>query len=64
MVERTIAWLVRGGARKVHYGGVARNDQWLHHRTAALNLRRLLALGLTRQPTGWAIADRLSSSAA
>ncbi len=56
MVERTIAWLVRGGARRVRYRGVARNDQWLHHRTAALNLRRLLALGLTRQPTGWAIA--------
>jgi hypothetical protein len=56
MVERTIAWLVRGGARKVRYRGVARNDQWLHHRTAALNLRRLLALGLTRQNTGWAIA--------
>jgi hypothetical protein len=56
MVERTIAWLVRGGARKVRYRGVARNDQWLHHRTAALNLRRLLALGLTLQTTGWAIA--------
>ncbi len=56
MVERTIAWLVRGGARKVRYRGVARNDQWLHHRTAALNLRRLLALGLTRQATAWAIA--------
>ena len=56
MVERTIAWLVRGGARKVRYRGVARNDQWLHHRTAALNLRRLLTLGLTRDTTGWAIA--------
>ncbi len=56
MVERTIAWLVRGGARKVRYRGVARNDQWLHHRTAALNLRRLLALGLSRTSTGWAVA--------
>ncbi len=56
MVERTIAWLVRGGARKVRYRGVARNDQWLHHRTAALNLRRMLTLGLTRSASGWAIA--------
>ncbi len=56
MVERTIAWLVRAGARKVRYRGVARNDQWLHHRSAALNLRRLLALGLTRANEGWALA--------
>ena len=48
MIERGIAWLVAGGNRKVRYRGVARNDQWLHHRAAALNLRRLLALGLTR----------------
>ena len=45
MVERSIAWLTRGN-RKVRYRGVARNDHWLHHRAAALNLRRLTALGL------------------
>lgn len=56
MVERSIAWLVRGGNRKVRYRGIAKNDQWLHHRLAGLNLRRMLALGLTQQPTGWAIA--------
>lgn len=55
MVERTIAWLTRGN-RKVRYRGVARNDQWLHHRAAALNLRRLLTMGLTHTGATWAIA--------
>src|SRR4051812_8924820 len=55
MVERSIAWLTRGN-RKVRYRGVAKNDQWLHHRVAALNLRRLLTIGLTRTATGWALA--------
>lgn len=52
----TAAWLVQGGNRKVRYRGIAKNDQWLHHRLAALNLRRMLALGLHQQPSGWAIA--------
>ena len=55
MVERTIAWLTQGN-RKVPYRGVTRNDNWLHNRVAAINLRRLLALGLTHGPTGWALA--------
>lgn len=55
MVERSIAWVTRHN-RKVRYRGVAKNDHWLHHRSAALNLRRLLALGLTRTGTTWAIA--------
>ena len=55
MVERSIAWLVRGN-RKLRYRGTATNDRWLHHRAAALNLRRLITMGLTRTPTGWAIA--------
>ena len=55
MVERSIAWLVRGN-RRVRYRGIARNDHWLHHRAAAINLRRLLALGLTRQASGWTLA--------
>jgi hypothetical protein len=45
MVERSIAWLVRGGNRKVRYRGIVNNDLWLHHRLAGLNLRRLLNLG-------------------
>ncbi len=55
MVERSIAWLTRG-ARRVPYRGVTKNDAWLHHRAAGLNLRRLLALGLTVQDGTWAIA--------
>jgi hypothetical protein len=31
------------------------NDHWLHHRAAALNLRRLLTLGLTTDHNGWVL---------
>jgi IS5 family transposase len=55
MVERSIAWLTRGN-RKVRYRGVTKNDHWLHHRTAALNLRRLITLGLDHDGTTWALA--------
>jgi hypothetical protein len=54
MVERSIAWLTRGN-RRVPYRGVDKNNAWLHHRAAALNLRRLLALGLTHQDGVWAL---------
>jgi len=56
MVERSIAWLVRGTNRKLRYRGIAKNDQWLHHRVAGLNLRRMLVLGLAPKATGWTIA--------
>ena len=49
MVERTIAWLTRNN-RKVRYRGIAKNDHWLHHRAAALNLRRLITMGLNQAP--------------
>jgi IS5 family transposase len=55
MVERSIAWLTRGN-RRVRYRGVTKNDHWLHHRVAALNLRRLLVLGLARVDGNWALA--------
>ena len=55
MVERGIAWLVTRGHRKVRYRGVERNQQWLATRLAALNLRRLINLGLTRSEIGWVI---------
>ena len=57
MVERSIAWLIgpKGRCRQLRYRGVAANDLWLHHRMAALNLRRLLNLGLTHTTTGWAL---------
>lgn len=55
MVERSIAWLTRGN-RRVPYRGIDKNNSWLHHRVAALNLRRLLALGLTVDDGTWALA--------
>jgi IS5 family transposase len=57
MVERTIAWLVARGHRKVRYRGVDRNQQWLATRLGALNLRRLVNLGLHHNGTGWALAS-------
>jgi hypothetical protein len=57
LVERVIAWLVADGNRRVPFRGTRPNDQWLHHRAAALNLRRLLTLGLTRTDHAtWALA--------
>ena len=55
MVERSIAWLTRG-SRRVPYRGVEKNNNWLHHRVAALNLRRLLTMGLTVENGTWALA--------
>jgi IS5 family transposase len=55
MVERSIAWLTRDN-RKVRYRGVAKNDHWLHHRAAAINLRRLITMGLGHTGTTWALA--------
>jgi IS5 family transposase len=55
MAERSIAWLVAKGNRRLRYRGIERNDAWLQIRVAALNLRRLLALGLSFE-NGWKIA--------
>jgi hypothetical protein len=55
MVERSIAWLVRGTNRRLRYRGTARNRLWLGHRVAAINLHRLVNLGLTHSADGWAI---------
>ena len=55
MVERSIAWLTRGN-RRVPYRGIEKNNNWLHHRSAALNLRRLLALGLAFEDGTWQLA--------
>jgi IS5 family transposase len=54
MVERSIAWLVRRGGRKVRYRGIARNHIGLAHRCAAINLRRLINLGITWND-GWTL---------
>ncbi len=55
MVERSIAWLVAAGHRKVRYRGIARNQLGLAHRVAAINLRRLVNLGLEHRG-GWVLA--------
>src|SRR5277367_5138766 len=57
MVERSIAWLTRNN-RKVRYRGVNKNNHWLHHRAAALNLRRMITMGLTH--TGYRLGNRLT----
>ncbi len=54
MVERSIARLTRGN-RKVRYRGVTKNGHQLHHRAAAINLRRLVTLGLAHDGTAWAL---------
>jgi len=56
MVERSIAWLTRGN-RRVPHRGVTKNDTWLHHRVAAINLRRLLVLGLTHERGAWILSS-------
>jgi IS5 family transposase len=57
MVERSIAWLIRRGGRKVRYRGIARNKIGFAHRCAAVNLRRLINLGLDHGPQGWTITS-------
>lgn len=56
-VERAIAWLTARGNRRVPYRGITKNNAWLSHRAAALNLRRLINLGLTSTTEGtWSLA--------
>jgi IS5 family transposase len=57
MVERAIAWLVARGHRRVRYRGVERNQLGLSHRVAAINLRRLINLGLTRDGPTWILSE-------
>ena len=52
----TIAWLVAHGHRRVRYRGVERNQHGLTTRVAALNLRRLVNLGLDRHGGRWVLA--------
>ena len=54
-VERTIAWLTRHRARRVPYRGIIPNQQWLTTPTAAINLQRLINLGLDQGPAGWVL---------
>jgi IS5 family transposase len=52
MVERSIAWLVADGNRRVRFRGVEENQLGLSLRVAAINLRRLVNLGLDHEG-GW-----------
>ena len=56
MVERSLAWLVADGCRRVPYRGIDRNELWWSVRVAAVNLRRLLVLGLAHQDGAWVLA--------
>jgi IS5 family transposase len=55
MVERSIAWMVADGHRRVRFRGVARNQLGLSLRVTALNLRRLVNLGLVHDGT-WSLS--------
>ncbi len=55
MVERSIAWVVADNHRRVRYRGVRRNQLGLSLRVAAVNLRRLVNLGLDHNGT-WVLA--------
>ncbi len=55
MIERTIAWLVKDNHRRLRYRGINANQLGWSHRCAAVNLKRLLNLGLTHN-RGWTIA--------
>jgi IS5 family transposase len=54
LVERSIAWLVADGHRRGRYRGVRRNQLGLSLRVAALNLRRLVNMGLDHDGT-WVV---------
>jgi IS5 family transposase len=56
MVERSIAWIVTNGHRRVKYRGVERNRIAFSVRVAAINLRRMVNLGLDHGPNGWELA--------
>ena len=51
MVERSIAWLVADNHRRVRFRGVEKNHLGLSLRIAAINLRRLINLGLSHNGT-------------
>ncbi len=54
MIERTIAWLCRKH-RRCAYRGIERNNLAWTHRCAAVNLTRLVNLGIDHNGTNWAI---------
>ncbi|MCZ7533261.1 MAG: IS1182 family transposase [Acidimicrobiia bacterium] len=55
MVERSISWIVTNGHRRVRYRGVEAHRAQLALRVAAINLRRLVSLGLIHNGHAWAV---------
>ncbi len=56
MVERTIAWLVTNGHRRLRHRGVDRNRLAFSTRAATVNLKRLINLGLEHDGSTWHLA--------
>jgi hypothetical protein len=58
IVERSIAWLIdpKNRYRQLRYRGVS-NNQWLQLRMTALNLRRMINIGLHPANGSWIIPD-------
>ncbi len=54
LVERSISWMVKDGHRRCRYRGVKRNQLGWSLRVAAVNLTRLVNLGM-RYEAGWTI---------
>ena len=57
MVERSISWLVGTRHRRVRYRGIDRNQAALHVRVAAINLRRIINLGLDHNDGNWILVN-------
>ncbi|WP_431047887.1 transposase [Streptomyces sp. P1-3] len=58
-VERVIAWLVAHGNRRLPCRGSIKGERWIHHRAAALNLRRLINLGLNHHNGTWTLTPAI-----
>jgi len=58
VIERIIAWTATSSGHRIRlrYLGAAKNNAWLHSRSAAINLRTLTNAGLTCQDGAWALA--------
>ena len=60
VLSAAIAWIVARGNRRLRYIGTIKNNAWLHTRAAALNLRTLINLGLTRTGNAWTLKPSLT----
>jgi DDE family transposase/transposase-like protein DUF772 len=57
VIERVIAWTATSSGHRIRlrYLGTSKNNTWLHHRCAAINLRTLVNAGLTCQDGAWTL---------